>query len=169
MIDISPGGVVLAAIFSGVSKLCRRIRLAGSRPRLVVPTTIQEAYGKEKADQAICNLREAVRINDDCTMEQVSFFVEGEHRSELSKSLRPGDYVDFRIQGNEIKLYVDGKYIASAPVPDKSRLRSRKLTYGPEAVFVSRDWSYLYSDVDFISVAFFYRMPGVAPTKVDVE
>lgn len=169
MIHLSPGGVLMAAVFSGVSKLWHGIRRAGSGSRLTVPTTIQEAYGKEKADQAIRKLREAVRINDDCTMEQVSFFVEGGHRSDLSKSLRPGDYVDFRIRGNEVSLYVDGEFIASNTLPDKSRLRSRKLTYGPETVFVSRDWSYLYSDVDFISVAFFFRMPGVAPTKVDVE
>lgn len=169
MIHLSPGGVVIAAIFSGVSRLWHGVRRAGSGPRLTVPTTMQEAYGKEKADQAISKLREAVKINDGCTVEQVSFFVKGEHRSDLSKSLRPGDYVDFRLRGNEVSLYVDGEFIASGTLPDKSRLRSRKLTYGPEAVFVSRDWSYLHSDVDFISVAFFYRMPGVAPTRVDVE
>lgn len=130
--------------------------------------TIKAVYGREKTDRCMDRLQAAVKRHNDYTMETINFLVTDPEKAKLSKSMLPGDSIDFNIKNGKIRIYKNYVFIASTLLPEDSRLKSPELKFTPKAIVVTHDWSFSVMSKDFITVAFFYKIDGVPPTRVNI-
>lgn len=163
-------GFVGTAIF-----LAKELNGRGSRscrPGSVsqTPTTPQMAYGEDRADMVNRNLHNIVAEHTDYTAEILSLGVYGETRAAKMKELKPGDYVELRYKNGEVAVYNDDMFMGTLLCPDNSHVPALlKSNCYVDAYLGGRDLAQFYSDNDFCSIIAFYKIPGVPPTKVNLE
>lgn len=137
-----------------------------------VTTSPEMAYGAEGARDMYGSINDVVAAHADCSAEVLSLAVHGRRRASLMKRLRPGDWL--KLRPSDIDGFVDvivyRTCVGQLMCPDGSRV-PELLGAGKRvwAYLGGRDLEYFYSDSDFCSIIVFYKVPGVPPTKVNLQ
>ncbi len=105
------------------------------------------------------------------TAEVLSLCVNGLKEVAACRKLNPGDKVDIRLVADEVKVYAGGEYIGWLyPKSDSRLMQLLKEGVGFSAFLGGRDQDNLWNqEIDFCSLIIFYKLPGVPPTKVNLE
>lgn len=105
------------------------------------------------------------------TAEVIPFNVFGKRKVETSRLKQPGSEIELRRYPDGCRVYAYGEYIADI-FPDSNsnldKLFDEKLNF--YVYLGGRDRNFLYNDeYDSCSALIFYKIEGVAPTKVEIK
>lgn len=153
----SPGALLFSLIVAGLLSLVKTNKKAR---RYVAPPTPQPYTD---------HVNNVVDAHADCTAEVFNIFVSGSRKVRIFSELIPGDRVELCIRDDEVVVCVKGKYMATPLLPDTSRLRELlEADVEIEAFLGGRDVTSCTEEAEFCSIIAFYKIEGVAPTKVRV-
>ena len=132
--------------------------------------TFDHNLARKKRDN-IERMKKIAALYTDHSAEVIPFFVRGKRRVETLRLLDPGNKVELRLNNGNIKVFAYGEYIAEL-LPDKGshleEVMNKGLTY--HAYLGGRDLAYMLDeDLDSCSIIVFYKLPGLPPTKVNIE
>lgn len=112
-----------------------------------------------------------VDAHKDFTAEVISFSVSGKRRVKNFRLIDLGDELDIRCVDGDYKVYVFGEFVSDLIIPESSylpKLFKDKIPF--EAFLGGRDLNLLNNEqIDVASLILFYRINGVAPTKVNLQ
>ena len=118
----------------------------------------------------ISAMKKVVSEHQDCTAEVIGLNVSGRKHVETFRLLSPGNEVELRMKKGAIKVYAFGEYIAELITPADSnlpRLFEENVCF--DAYLGGRDLAFLSNPTfDLCSIIVFYKLPGVAPTHVNL-
>lgn len=125
----------------------------------------------ERKKANLSAIEEVVSDHSDCTAEVFNIFVKGVKKVKTIRLLDPGDEVEIRKVGGDVKVYAFGEYMADLMILSSSHLmKAFDSNVKIEAFIGGRDLAYIYdNDFDICSVIVFYKLDGVPPTKVNLQ
>lgn len=163
----SPDAQLFALIAAGVLSMIiiqkrNSVKAAKKEPLKAVPANAPCPY--------ISRVQKVVASHADCTAEVFNIFVSGAARVRIFSDLIPGDKVELRMRDEKVAVYAEGKYMSTPLLPATSRLPGLlESDEDVEAYLGGRDISSGTDTADFCSIIAFYKIPGVPPTKVNIE
>lgn len=166
----APFFLVLLSIFAFFFDTRKR----RSKPTSIASPEESDIWEEEKKREEQQNTEAAQRLVEahaDCTAEVINIIVWGWGRVYDFRKLRPGDPVEISRHKGEFKVFSHGRYIADLYPGKESRLpRIFDESIPFEAYLGGRDMrnAYVETERDYCSIIIFYRIPGVAPTKVNL-
>ncbi|MDE6341833.1 MAG: hypothetical protein K2K93_05905 [Muribaculaceae bacterium] len=126
---------------------------------------------KRRKRENIERMKNVIARFEGYTAEVLPFSVIGQKEVAACRKLNPGNKVEIRLADGEIKVYAGGEYIGWLyPNSDSRLLQLLEEGVRFSAFLGGRDPDYLWNlEVDFCSLIIFYKLPGVPPTKVNLE
>lgn len=134
-----------------------------------------DAWEEEKRKderQNVESVRRVIAAHADCTAEVFSVIALGWGQVYQFRKVRQGDPVEIRRYKGRFKVFVQDRYVADLYPGEQSLLpRIFDENFPFEAFLGGRNMQNAYYDTEYdsCSIIIFYRIPGVPPTKVNLE
>lgn len=169
------GPIPLWLIFAGILAFffdSRKRRKKSKTTSKAPHPDLWEEEKKKDERQNVEAVKRMIAAHADCTAEVFNVVALGWGRVYQFRKVRPGDPVEIRRHNGLFKVYVENRYVSDIYAGEQSllpRIFDENIPF--EAFLGGRDMQSAYRDTerDFCSIIIFYRIPGVQPTKVNLE
>lgn len=167
----TPFGLVLLGIFAffhDTRKRRSKYRTVSTTPKPDIWEDEKKQYEKQNVEA----VNRMVAAHTDCTAEVFSVIALGWGQVNQFRKISPGEPVEIRRHKGWFKVFVENRYVCELYSGEQSllpRIFDENIPF--EAFLGGRNMQSAYRDTerDFCSIIIFYRIPGVPPTKVNIE